>query len=62
MEGIIIIAVVLAFSYWAFKAGKREGSQKGYGVGRHRERRQRYRREPPTTTAGCQRERPPRHR
>jgi hypothetical protein len=62
MEGLIVIAAVIAFSYWAFRVGKREGSQKGFAAGRRRERRQRYRREPPTTIAGCRRGRPPRHR
>jgi hypothetical protein len=44
MEGIIVVAIVIAFVYWAFKAGKREGSQKGFAAGRRRERQQRYRR------------------
>ncbi len=41
MEGLIVIAIVCGVVYWAFKSGKREGSQKGYGVGRRHERQRR---------------------
>ena len=45
MKTLIAIVILLAVLYWAFKAGKREGSVKGYGVGRRHERRRRtYRR------------------
>ena len=43
MEGLIVIAIVCGLVYWVFKAGKREGSVKGYGVGRRHERRRRRR-------------------
>ena len=56
MEGLIVIAVVIALSYWAFKAGKREGSHKGFAAGRRRERRQRHK------SRTAQRRRQPRHR
>ena len=38
MEGLLVIGILIAFVYWAFKAGKREGSVKGYNVGRRHER------------------------
>jgi hypothetical protein len=44
MEALIVIAVLLVLAYWAFRAGKREGSTKGYRVGRQHERRRRARR------------------
>jgi hypothetical protein len=40
METLIAIAVLGGVVYWAFKTGKREGSQKGYHVGRQHERKQ----------------------
>ncbi len=46
MEMLVVVATVLALSYWAFKAGKREGSQRGFAAGRRRERQQRQRYEP----------------
>ncbi len=41
MEGVIVIAILSGLAYWAFKTGKREGSKKGYGVGRRHQRRRR---------------------
>ena len=38
---IIVLAVIVAVGYWIYKVGKREGSVKGYGVGRRHERRRR---------------------
>jgi len=34
MDGVIGVAILAALGYWCFKAGKSEGSRKGYGVGR----------------------------
>ena len=42
MKSLIAIVILLALLYWAFRAGKREGSVKGYGVGRRHERRRRW--------------------
>ena len=56
MEGSIVIAVVIALSYWAFKAGKRGGSHKGFAAGRRRERQQRHK------SRTAQRQLPPQHR
>lgn len=39
METVIVIGIVAAIAYWAFKNGKREGSRKGYGAGRRYKRR-----------------------
>ena len=39
MTELIVLGIVLALIYWAFKSGKREGSRKGYGVGRKHGRR-----------------------
>lgn len=36
MEGLLIIAVLIAFACWSYKAGKRTGSRKGHNVGRSR--------------------------
>ena len=33
MKSLIVIVILIGLVYWAFKAGKREGSVKGYGVG-----------------------------
>ena len=46
MECFIVIVILLcvALASWAFRAGKREGSRKGYGVGRQHARRKQYRR------------------
>ncbi len=45
MKSLIAIVILIGLVYWAFKAGKREGSVKGYGAGRRHERRRRkYRR------------------
>ena len=44
MEILIVIAIVVVLSYWTFKAGKREGSMRGFAAGRRRERQQRHRR------------------
>ena len=45
MKTLIAIVILLALLYWAFRAGKREGSVKGFGAGRRHERRRRtYRR------------------
>lgn len=45
MEGIVVLIVILAIAGWLYssghKAGKREGSRKGYGVGFDRGRRSR---------------------
>ena len=38
MEGMVVITIVCGLVYWAFKAGKRDGSVKGYGAGRRHER------------------------
>ncbi|NQU24425.1 MAG: hypothetical protein HQ567_24345 [Candidatus Nealsonbacteria bacterium] len=38
MEALIGIAIVIGLAYWAFKAGKREGSAKGYGAVQRHER------------------------
>ena len=43
MEILIMALIVIGFVYYAFKAGKREGSQKGFAAGRRRERQQRRR-------------------
>ena len=45
MKSFIAIVILISLFYWAFKAGKREGSAKGYGAGRRDARRRRtYRR------------------
>ena len=45
METVVVIVVILAIVGWVYavghKAGKREGSRKGYGVGFDRGRRTR---------------------
>ena len=41
MKSLIVILILIGLAYWAFKAGKREGSAKGYGAGRRHERRRR---------------------
>ena len=38
IETIIILAVAYFIGCWCFHAGKRIGSQKGFGVGRYRGR------------------------
>jgi hypothetical protein len=38
MEGLIFCGIVLFVGYAIYKSGKREGSRKGYGVGRARGR------------------------
>ncbi len=38
METLIVIAVLCGVVYWAFRAGKSQGSRKAYHVGRQRER------------------------
>jgi len=44
MEALIVVAVLLVLACWAFRAGKREGSTKGYRAGRQHGRRRRARR------------------
>ena len=41
VETIIAIGVVVALIAWAYKAGKREGSRKGFRAGRYGRRRRR---------------------
>ena len=41
MEGIIFTLIVVVVVYCFYRAGKREGSVKAYGVGRQHERRRR---------------------
>jgi len=41
MKSLIVIVILVGLAYWAFKAGKREGSVKGFGAGRRHERRRR---------------------
>ena len=41
MDGIIFTLIILVVVYWIYRAGKREGSVKAYGVGRRHERRRR---------------------
>jgi hypothetical protein len=36
MESIVVIAVFAGLAYWAYREGKREGSRKGFSVGRNR--------------------------
>ncbi len=38
MEGLIILALVVGIGFWIYKAGKREGSRKGFLAGRRRRR------------------------
>ena len=35
METILVIGVLLALAAWAYTAGKRAGSRKGFGAARH---------------------------
>jgi len=44
MELLIAVAIAIGLLCWAFRAGKREGSTKGFGAGRRHERRQAVRR------------------
>ncbi len=44
MEGLVVIAILAGLAYWAFRAGKSEGSRKGYHVGRQHERKRANRR------------------
>ena len=39
MEGLIVIGILGAIGYTIYKSGKREGSRKGFGVGKSRGRR-----------------------
>ena len=39
MEGLIVLGMLAFVGYWLYRAGKREGSRKGFGVGRNRARR-----------------------
>ena len=34
MENLVILAVIGCGGWWLFKAGKKEGSRKGFGAGR----------------------------
>jgi len=43
MTELILLAIVVGIVCATYKAGKREGSRKGYGVGRDRARRSRRR-------------------
>jgi hypothetical protein len=38
MESLILIGILVGIGYWIYKAGKREGSRKGFHVGRRRGR------------------------
>ena len=38
MESLILIGIVVGIGYWIYKAGKREGSRKGFHAGRRRGR------------------------
>ena len=44
MEALIVLGVIAYVVYMAFREGKREGSRKGFGVGRDRGSRSRRRR------------------
>jgi high-affinity Fe2+/Pb2+ permease len=44
MELLIVAGLLLMGAWWFYKAGKREGSQKGYRAGRNRRPRHRRRR------------------
>lgn len=41
MESILFIGIVAALCYLAHRNGKREGSRKGFGVGRYRSKKHR---------------------
>ena len=43
MESLFGLAVLAAIAWLCYKSGKRIGSQKGFGVGRSRGSRRRYR-------------------
>lgn len=43
MESLFGLAVLAAIAWWCYKSGKHVGSRKGFGVGRSRGRRRRYR-------------------
>jgi hypothetical protein len=43
MEVLIVLMVMAAFAWCAYKNGKRIGSRKGYNVGRYRRRKHRRR-------------------
>ena len=38
IETLIVVGILLALGAWAYTAGKRTGSRKGFGVGRDRAR------------------------
>ena len=38
MELLVLAGFVLAITYWIYKAGKREGSRKGFNAGMRRRR------------------------
>ena len=39
MESFVIVTILAGVIYWAFRSGKRQGSRRGYSVGRRHERR-----------------------
>ena len=41
MEGIVFTVIVIVVMWWIYRAGKREGSVKAYGVSRRHERQRR---------------------
>ena len=41
METLVILGLVGVVGYYIYRVGKREGSRKGYGIGRSRGRRHR---------------------
>jgi len=43
MDGLITLGILFALGYWLYRSGKREGSRKGFNVGRHRRGRRRRR-------------------
>jgi hypothetical protein len=41
MDSIIVLAILSGIAWWTYKRGKREGSRKGFNVGRRRSTRRR---------------------
>ena len=38
MIDVIVLGILIGLGYWAFAAGKRDGSRKGYAAGRFHRR------------------------